>query len=350
MAGTVELGGRRVGEGEPVLVVAEAGVNHNGSLDLALRLVDEAAAAGADAVKFQTFSAERVASAAAPKAAYQLETTDVGETQLEMLRELELDVDAHAALAARCAERGILFLSTPFDEESVAVLDELDVPAVKIGSGELTNTFLLERVAATGRPVILSTGMADLEEVGVALDSLAAGGAGAVVLLHCVSNYPAAPADANLRAMRTLADAFGVPVGFSDHTLGVETALAAVALGACVLEKHFTLDASLPGPDHRASLEPPALRALVQGLRAVSAALGDGVKRPAAAERENRLLVRRSIVAARALPAGTTLAREDVSALRPGDGIPPTRRDEVLGRRLRRDVEAGAQLAWEDLE
>lgn len=350
MAGTVELGGRRVGEGEPVLVVAEAGVNHNGSLDLALRLVDEAAAAGADAVKFQTFSAERVASAAAPKAAYQLETTDAGETQLEMLRELELDVDAHVALAAHCAERGILFLSTPFDEESVAVLDELDVPAVKIGSGELTNTFLLERVAATGRPVILSTGMADLEEVGVALDSLAAGGAGAVVLLHCVSNYPAAPADANLRAMRTLADAFGVPVGFSDHTLGVETALAAVALGACVLEKHFTLDASLPGPDHRASLEPPALRALVQGLRAVSAALGDGVKRPAAAERENRLLVRRSIVAARALPAGTTLAREDVSALRPGDGIPPTRRDEVLGRRLRRDVEAGAQLAWEDLE
>jgi N-acetylneuraminate synthase/N,N'-diacetyllegionaminate synthase len=346
MGDTVSIGARAVGNGEPVLVIAEAGVNHNGDPGLALRLVDEAAAAGADAVKFQTFSAERVAAASAPKAGYQLETTDPAESQLEMLRGLELTRDAHEPLIRRCAELGILFLSSAFDDESVALLDELDVPAIKVGSGELTNVFLLERIAATGRPVILSTGMADLDEVGSALRTLDGSD---VVLLHCVSNYPASPDDANLRAMATLRDAFQVAVGFSDHTTGIETSLAAVALGACAIEKHFTLDAGLPGPDHRASLEPDAFRAFVDGVRIVSSTLGDGTKQPAESELENRRLVRRSLVAARALPAGTTLEPGMVRALRPGTGIAPTDREAVLGRVLVRELAEDEPLSWDDL-
>lgn len=346
MSDAVLVDGRPIGSGEPVFVIAEAGVNHNGDTELALQLVDEAAAAGADAVKFQTFSADHVAAAAAPKAGYQLETTNPDESQLEMLRGLELGRDAHEALIGRCAEREILFLSSAFDEGSVALLDELGVPAIKVGSGELTNAFLLERIAEAGRPVILSTGMAELGEVEAALRTLRSV---PVVLLHCVSNYPASPGDSNLRAMATLRDAFDVPVGFSDHTQGAETSLAAVALGACAIEKHFTLDTSLPGPDHRASLEPLAFRAFVDGIRLVSSTLGDGVKRPAASELQNRGLVRRSVVAARPLPLGTTIEPEMLRALRPGTGIPPTQLDELLGRTLGRDLAENEQLSWSDL-
>jgi len=349
MGGTIAIANRKVGIGEPVFVIAEAGVNHNGDLDLALRLVDEAAAAGADAVKFQTFSAQKIAAVAAPKARYQLETTNPDESQRDMLRALQLDADDHRALVNRCADRGVLFLSSPFDQESVALLDELDVPAIKVGSGELTNTFLLERIAATGRPVILSTGMTNLEEVGEAVQTVATAGGGPLVLLHCVSTYPADPADANLHAMSTLREAFDVPVGFSDHTLGIEAALAAVALDACAVEKHFTLDRSLPGPDHRASLEPAQFRALVESMRVVYASLGDGVKRPAEAELENRLLVRRSLVAARALLAGTKIEPKMLCALRPGTGIPPTRRAELVGRTVLRDLAAGEVIGWDDV-
>lgn len=349
MCDAVSVGGREVGPEEPVFVIAEAGVNHNGDRELALRLVDEAAAAGADAVKFQTFAADRVASASAPKARYQLETTDPAESQLEMLRRFELDRATHEALLQRSAERGLVFLSSAFDEQSVDLLDALNVPAIKVGSGELTNTYLLRRIAATGRPVILSTGMADLAEVGEALHTLDEAGSAGAVLLHCVSNYPADPADSNLRAMATLRDAFNVPVGFSDHTQGTEAALAAVALGACVLEKHFTLDSGLDGPDHRASLEPNAFSDLVAQIRRVSSALGDGVKRPAESELEIRRLVRRSLVAARPLAAGTTLAPEMLRALRPGTGISPTREADVVGRTLARPLAENEAVSLDDL-
>jgi N-acetylneuraminate synthase/N,N'-diacetyllegionaminate synthase len=328
------------------MVIAEAGVNHNGDPEAALHLVDAAADSGADAVKFQAFKAERVAAPDAPKAAYQRETTSEGESQLDMLRRLELSVDALRAARDRCAERGILFLSSVFDEESVGVLEELDVPAIKLGSGEVTNIPLLERVARAGKPVILSTGMAALAEVERALDAL--GTIDEIVLLHATTGYPADPADANLRALAELRR-FGTAVGYSDHTPGDETALAAVALGACVVEKHVTLDRSLPGPDHAASLEPAELKRLVDSIRVVEAALGTGRKEPASAEAAIRDVVRRSLAAARPLPSGTVLTEDALIAIRPGTGISPDRRGELVGRTLNRAVGEGEQLAWDDV-
>lgn len=322
-------------------MIAEAGVNHNGDLAFAERLVDAAAAAGADAIKFQTFNADDVVASGAPKAGYQLERTPETESQLEMLRALELDPGAHARLVARCRERSLAFLSTPFDVASVELLVGLGVPALKIASPDLTNVLLLERAAATGLPLIASTGLATADEVEEALQVLPRG---ATVLLHCVSAYPAPVEEANLRAIPTMAERFGVPVGYSDHTLGADVPLAAVALGACVVEKHLTLDRTLPGPDHAASMEPGELAALVHSIRAVESALGDGVKRPSPSEEANRPIVRRSLAAARDLSTGTTLEREMLTALRPGTGIAPTRVGEVVGRTLVRDVSRGELL------
>lgn len=344
------IGDRPVAVGAPVLVVAEAGVNHDGDVARAEELVDAAADSGADAIKFQMFAAERVASANAPKAGYQRETTGAGESQQEMLARLELAPEEYERLSRRCSQRGILFLASVFDAEAVALLGRLGAPGIKVGSGELTNWPLLEGVAAAELPVILSTGMATLDEVVAAVDILAGGGCERVALLQCTTNYPADPADANLKAIATLRGALGLPVGYSDHTVGMETALAAVALGACIVEKHLTLDTSLPGPDHRASLDPPAFRRFVDGIRIVSAALGDGVKRPAASEAANRDIVRRSIVAARPLPAGEIVEAEALSALRPGTGISPTQRSEIVGRRVRRSLATGEQISWADLE
>jgi len=337
----VALGDRLVGPGAPVFVIAEAGVNHNGDPELAERLVDAAADAGADAVKFQTFSADQVVASSAPKAEYQRERTPDGESQLEMLRALELGADTWARLVERCRERSLAFLSTPFDGPSVELLVELGVPALKIASPDLTNDLLLEQAAATGLPLLLSTGMATGDEVEAALRCVAGS---PVVLLHCVSAYPAPVAEANVRAIPALAQRFGVPVGFSDHTLGAEAALAAVALGACAVEKHVTLDRTLPGPDHAASLSPDELAALVRSIRSVEQALGDGEKRPAPSEQPNIAVVRRSLAAARDLDSGTTLERAMLTALRPGTGIAPGRVAEVVGRTLVRDVQRGELL------
>jgi N-acetylneuraminate synthase/N,N'-diacetyllegionaminate synthase len=346
----VRIGGRAIGPGARCFVIAEAGVNHNGDVDAARRLVDAAADAGADAVKFQTFRAEGVAAARAPKAVYQLETTAAAESQLEMLRRLELDEAAFAELKARAEGRGLVFLSTPFDEESVELLERLDVAAYKIASPDVANLLLLASVGRRRRPVLLSTGTADLAEVAAALETLTAAGAAGVVLLHCVSAYPTPFDQANLLAITTLAERFPVPVGYSDHTEGDEAALAAVALGACVLEKHLTLDRTLPGPDQRTSLEPEELARLVLRVRRVEAALGDGVKRPVEAERANLATVRRSLAAAEDLAAGTVLGESMLTALRPGTGIPPARIGDVVGRTLRRDVRRGELLAAGDLE
>jgi N,N'-diacetyllegionaminate synthase len=349
MPTTIKIGERRIGAGEPCFVIAEAGVNHNGSLDLARRLVDAAVHAGADAVKFQTFRADKLISPAAPKAAYQVETTGTGESQLEMVRKLELPPQAFRELKSCCAQRGILFLSTPFDEESADLLDELGMAAFKVPSGEITNLPLLEHLARKRKPLIVSTGMCDLEEVRTAVECLRRAGARELALLHCVSSYPASAASINLRAMETLRETFAVPVGFSDHALGVDIPLAAVALGACIVEKHLTLDCQLPGPDHRASLEPGDFTAMVEGIRAVEAALGDGIKRPAPEERNTAEVARRSLVAACGIPAGTVLRAEHIAILRPGTGLPPAARPQVIGKRAARDIPAGALLTWEML-
>jgi len=342
------VGEHRIG-GPRVFIVAEAGVNHNGELDLALRLVDAAAEAGADAVKFQTFRTDALVSAAAPKARYQQETTGSAETQSAMLARLELGPDAHARLRDHAARRGIVFFSTPFDEASADVLDQLGVPLFKVPSGEVTNVPLLRHVAAKGKPILVSTGMCTLDEVAVALDTIAGAGDPPVAVLHCVSAYPAPAEETNLRAMDTLRTRFRRPVGLSDHTLGVEVALAAVARGAAVLEKHVTLDRTLPGPDHRASLEPADLTRLVRGARIIEAALGDGDKRPMPCELDTRAVARRSLVATRALPAGHRLSRADLTVKRPGTGIPPAELERVIGRTLVSPLAADELLDWKAL-
>lgn len=339
-----EIAGQKIGAGSPAFIIAEAGVNHNGDLRMAHELVDVAAKAGADAVKFQTFIAEKSITAAAIKADYQRITTGNEESQLEMARKLELSFDDFRELKLYCDERGIVFLSTPFDLESVDFLHSLGVPALKVSSGDLTNHPLLRRVASKGVPVILSTGMADLDEVEEATEVVRAEGNDRIVLLQCVTNYPADPADVNLRAMRTMAQAFNVPVGYSDHTLGIEVAIGAAALGACVIEKHFTLDRNLAGPDHRASLEPRELESLVHGIRKVEAALGAGVKTPAASEASNAAVARRSLVAACDIQAGTVITRESISCKRPGTGLPPKMLERIVGKTALVDLRAGTLL------
>ena len=345
----IHIGQRAVGPGHPCFIITEAGVNHNGSLEMARRLVEAAVQAGADAVKFQTFDAGRLVTAQAPKAEYQKETTDATESQYDMLRKLELSPEMHRDLMGLCKERGILFMSSPFDEESADLLEELGVAVYKVPSGEITNLPYLTHVAAKGKPMVVSTGMSYLKEVEAAVDAIMDAGDPGIALLHCVSNYPAAPQDANLTAMGTMVEAFGVPVGYSDHTPGIEVSLAAVALGACVIEKHLTMDRNLPGPDHLASLEPPEFSALVRGIRVVEAALGDGRKEPASSEAGTAAVARKSLVAARDIPAGTTLSQELIAVKRPGTGLPPARRQDLIGRVARVDIEAGELIAMEML-
>lgn len=342
---------------DPVFIIAEAGVNHNGSLDLALRLVDVAAQAGADAVKFQTFRADRLATAAARKAEYQVTNTQEGGSQLEMLRRLELSPEDHHLLVERCRQNGIRFMSTAFDAESLALLSTLDMPAVKIPSGDVTCAPLVLQAARLRRPIILSTGMCTLADIEDALGVVAFGllndgdpagradfaaayasqeGRAAlrryVTLLHCTTDYPAQPESVNLRAMETMRAAFGLPVGYSDHTEGVDVSLAAVALGASVIEKHFTLDRTLPGPDHAASLEPNELVALVRGVRVIERALGSQAKVPGASELPNRNVARRSIVAARPIAQGQRVELADLAYKRPGTGMSPMDLWDVQGR------------------
>ena len=337
----IRIGNRAVGAGCPCFIIAEVGVNHNGQLKIAKEMIDSAAQAGADAVKFQTFKAERLATAEAPKADYQKKLTHESESQLEMLRKLELSESDHRELARYCRQRKITFLSTPFDELSADFLLRLGVPAFKMPSGEITNLPFLEHVARLGKSMIISTGMATLGEVETAVQAVHRAGNRQIALLQCVSKYPAAPGDANLRAMLTMSAAFSVPVGFSDHTLGIETAIAATALGACIVEKHFTLDKNLPGPDHPASLEPDELAMMVRSIRNVEAALGHGRKEPAPGEADTAAASRKSLVAACDLAAGVLLTKEMVLLKRPGTGLPPVVLPFLLGRKIRERVAAG---------
>ena len=328
-----------------VFIIAEAGVNHNGDLSLARRLVDAAADAGADAVKFQTFKAANLASRQAKRAEYQKENLGDGEEdQLSMLRKLEMDEDTHIELIAHCRTRGIEFISTPFDHESIALLERLGISRYKIPSGEVNNLPYLRRIAALGKPAILSTGMCDLADVRAAVDALIAAGQDprGLTLLHCNSGYPTPDADVNLRAMATLAAAFPqlAGVGYSDHTIGLEASLAATALGAVVIEKHFTLDRDLPGPDHKISLLPAELTALVSGIRRIETMLGNPEKQPTPSEIPNIAIARKSIVAARPIAAGELFTENNLAAKRPGTGLSPMLWDSVIGRPAPRSFEA----------
>jgi N,N'-diacetyllegionaminate synthase len=345
----IQIAGHKIGPGHPCFVIAEAGVNHNGSMDLARKLIDTAAEAGAHAVKFQTFSTEALVTESAPKADYQERILGKSESQFAMLKQLELDRDNHFALQSYAQERGLIFLSTPFDDGSVDLLVELDVPAFKVSSGDLTNLPLLEKMARTGRPMIVSTGMGTLAEVEEAVAAIRASGNPPLVLLQCVSRYPADPATTNLRAMATMEARFGVPVGYSDHTLGIEISLAAVALGACVVEKHLTLDCTLPGPDHQASLDPTGFVALMRGVHAVESSLGDGRKEPTTDEALTAAVARKSVVSACDIAAGESLTDAALTIKRPGNGFPPARRQSLIGRTARVAIPAGTVLTPEML-
>lgn len=328
-------------------IIAEAGVNHNGSLEMAFQLIDVAVAAGADAVKFQTFKAEKVIAVNAPKAGYQKDTTGADESQLEMIKKLELDETAHRRLFQYCQHKGIQFMSSPFDLESIDLLSRLGLETFKIPSGEITNLPYLRKIAALKKRLILSTGMASLGEIKDALDVLAESGTplGDITVLHCNTDYPTPFEDVNLRAMQTIRNAFpGITVGYSDHTIGIEVPIAAVAVGASVIEKHFTLDRNLPGPDHRASLEPPELSAMISDIRNIEKTLGTGIKKPSLSELKNKPVARKSIVAALPIKKGETFTDRNITVKRPGTGITPMRWDEMIGRKAGRDYKADEMI------
>ncbi|EAH6867314.1 N-acetylneuraminate synthase [Campylobacter upsaliensis] len=316
-----------------VLIIAEAGVNHNGDINLAKKLIEQAAKAGADVVKFQTFKANSCVSVSAKKAKYQLETTAKEESQLEMIQKLELSYESHFELMKHCKKHGIAFLSTPFDLESVEFLRGLDLPYFKIPSGEITNLPYLKAVAKCKKKVLLSTGMANLGEIEVALTILRKNGTRNITLLHCNTEYPTPFEDVNLNALKTLKEAFKLEVGYSDHTEGIVASLGAVALGAVVIEKHFTLDKTMEGPDHRASLEFEELRALCKGIRELEKALGSGIKKASKSEAKNKIIARKSLVAKREIQKGEKFSEENLTTKRPGSGISAMRYEEYLGKR-----------------
>lgn len=320
-------------------IIAEAGVNHNGQLDLALKLCDAAKEAGVDAVKFQTWKTENIVTAQARQAAYQTENTGVEESQFDMLKKLELSYDHFRYIQEYCKKIGIEFLSTPDEEESLAFLVSLGLPFIKVGSGEVTNIPYLRKIASYGKPVILSTGMSTLAQVATAYDTLLESGAPKVSLLHCTTNYPCPYDEVNLRAMLTLKEAFKCQVGYSDHTMGTEIPVAAVAMGAEIIEKHFTLDRTMEGPDHKASLEPVELKQMVEQIRHIEAGLGDGIKRPNKSEAENAKVVQKSILAKRPIKQGETLTEDVLVAKRAGEGISAKYWDMVVGAYAIKDFE-----------
>ena len=322
-----------------VFIIAEAGDNHNGDYNLALQLVDKAVEAGADCVKFQTFIAENVISKFAQKAEYQKETTGEEESQYEMVKKLELPFEQFRSIKKYYEEKNILFLSTPFDLDSIDFLEEIQIPFWKIPSGEITNLPYLEKIARTGKDVIMSTGMSNMEEIEMALSVLKKNGAGKITLLHCNTEYPTPFGDVNLRAMQAMEETFRVPVGYSDHTIGIEVPIAAVAMGASVIEKHFTLDKNMEGPDHKASLEPGELKQMVRSIRNIEQAMGSSEKQPSPSEKKNLSIARKSIVAKRGIRQGEKLTEENLYIKRPGDGISPMRWYEIIGTTAVKDFE-----------
>lgn len=324
-----------------VFIIAEAGVNHNGSIQLAKKLIDVAANVGADAVKFQTFKAKNVVSKKAKKAEYQKQTTSSDESQFEMLKKLELDVAAHKELIAYCQSRNIMFLSTPFDHDSIKLLSDLGLEIFKIPSGEITNLPYLRQIGMLNKKVVLSTGMANLGEIEDALDVLVSCGTAKeqITVLHANTEYPTPMEDVNLKAMQTIANAFNIDVGYSDHTLGIEVDIAAVAMGAKIIEKHFTLDKTMEGPDHKASLEPDELSSMISAIRNIEKAIGSGIKKPSKSENKNISIVRKSIVAKKSINEDELYTIDNLMVKRPGTGISPMRWDEILGQRANKSYD-----------
>ena len=348
MVNSIQVGDRQIGPGQPCFVIAEAGVNHNGKMDLALSLVDAAFRAGADAVKFQLFRVEEQISGTAETAAYQRGQTGAA-TMREMARSYDLDWEAHRKIAVHCGEQGILYIASCFDPRAVDFYLELGGQAIKVGSGEITNFPLLSHMVHTGRPIFLSTGMSTLSEIAAAVEHIQRSGDSSLALFHCVSNYPTVPEMANLMVMGSLERAFGVPVGFSDHTTGNTVAVAAVALGACMIEKHFTIDRKLPGPDHSMSLDPEGLTAFVRQVREAQAALGTGVKRLQPGEVEVQRVARRGLVSARTICAGDKLDMANTTLKRPATGIGAQLREAVSGRIAKVDIPADVPITWDML-
>ena len=333
-----------------VFIIAEAGVNHNGSLDLAYQLIDVAKDAGADAIKFQTFKAENVVSELADKAEYQKKTTGSDKSQLEMIKKLELSFEDFVKLKKYCDKKEIMFLSTPFDYQSIDFLYDL-VDIYKIPSGEIINYPYLKHIVAKNKPLIMSTGMANLGEIEEAINIIRSVNSEAKIsLLHCTTNYPTPYEEVNLKAIQTLAAAFKLPVGYSDHTLGIEVPIAAVARGAKIIEKHFTLDKKLPGPDHKASLEPSELKEMVKAIRNIEMALGDGIKKPNKSETEIMKVARRSLIATRDIRAGEIIKESDIAIKRPGKGIPPKFKEIVIGMKLINDIRQDEPFRWENFK
>ena len=332
---------------QKVIIIAEAGVNHNGSIELAKKLIDVAASAGADFVKFQTFHADKLVSKVAKKAAYQDKNINDGDdSQYKMLKKLELSDSMHDELFAYASQKGIQFLSTGFDEDSIDYLDQLGVPFFKIPSGEITNKPYLQHIARKGKPVVMSTGMADLNEIKEALDVLTNEGLNLnqITVLHCTTEYPAPINEVNLKAMTTIADEFNVKVGYSDHTEGIEISLAAVAIGAIVIEKHFTLDKNMEGPDHKASLEPNELKKMVDGIRNIELAMGNGLKSPSPSEIKNKEAARKSIVTIKTIKSGELFSSENLTVKRPGNGLSPMLWDKVIGMVSKKDYKPDEQI------
>ena len=324
-----------------VFIIAEAGVNHNGSIQLAYELIDAASASGADAVKFQTFKAENLVSINAQKAEYQKQATNQSESQFNMLKKLELDTNAHKKLINYCKKKDIVFLSTPFDHESINLLNELGIQIFKIPSGEITNLTYLRHIGSLGKEVILSTGMSTLKEIEEALIILTSAGTSKenITILHANTMYPTPREDVNLRAMQTIQDKFGVAVGYSDHTLGIEVDIAAVAIGATIIEKHFTLDKTMVGPDHKSSISPEELKAMVSSIRNIEKALGSSIKKPSKSEKPNITMARKSIVACKSIKKGELFTENNITTKRPGTGISPMKWDSILGKVAQQDYQ-----------
>lgn len=346
----MKIGNYEIGPHKPVYIIAEAGVNHNGDIEMALELVRQAKLAGADCVKFQTFKAEAIVTQSAPKAKYQTLVTDPAESQLAMLKKLELDFDAYRAITSLCKELGIQFLSTPYNFNDVDFLLSVGVDAFKVASGQLVELPFLKYLAGMKKPILLSTGMSTLGEVEAAVDAIKEQGLEDLVLLQCTTNYPSSHQDANIRAMLSMQRAFDCLVGYSDHTVTDHAVFASIALGASVIEKHFTLDKELPGPDHSSSLNPREFKAMVEGVRLTERVLGSFVKRPSAAEKANIQGMRRSLVAIVEIPAGEIIQREHIAFKRPATGLSPNLLDQVVGRKAKLTICADTPITMNAID
>jgi len=350
MTRQIQIADRVVGINRPAFIIAEAGVNHNGDLATAKKLILAAKQAGADCVKFQTFKAEQVVTTHAPKASYQLNTTDPRESQLAMLKKLELKADDYQELISLCKEQELVFLSTPYHTDDVDFLETLDVPAFKIASGQAVEPHFLETVAKKGKPIILSTGMCTSSEVDEAVRVIRSTGNSQIVVMQCTTNYPSAAHDCNLRAMVTMQHALDVSVGYSDHTQSLTAAIVAISLGACVIERHFTLDKRLPGPDHSSSSEPHEFETLVSQVREAESILGSAIKDPAAVEKKNAIGMRRSLVAKKNMSAGTVFSWNNLTLKRPGTGISGKFSDLVIGKKARREIHENTVISLDMIE